>query len=161
MGFLERMSPQSFDAYLNCGILRHGCARAHREECNHSELIAFSCKERVLCPSCTAKRGHIFSETLNETILVPHPHVPSLVLPGVITPSGEYQELPEIDTELLTELSQEKVLNAFLERDLLSEDDVNLMRSWSHSGFNVWVGEDILTEEEEERLFVSRYLVLP
>lgn len=27
-----------------------------------------------------------------------HPHVHSLVLPGVITPSGEYQELPEIDT---------------------------------------------------------------
>ncbi len=30
-----------------------------------------------------------------------HPHVHSLVLPGVITPSGEYQELPEVDTELL------------------------------------------------------------
>ena len=40
-----------------------------------------------------------------------------------------YQELFEVDTELLTELFQEKVLNAFLERDLLSEDDVNLMRS--------------------------------
>ena len=46
-----------------------------------------------------------------------------------------------------------------LERDLLSEDDVNLMKSWQHSGFNVWLGEDILPEEKEERLFVSRYLV--
>lgn len=222
-GFLRSNVLESFDAYLNCGILRHGCARAHCEECNHSELIAFSCKERVLCPSCTAKRGHIFAQTLHETILLPrphkhlvftvpkrirpyfkydrklfkifyksawdawkwyvegnlpegtsgavmslhtagdllnfHPHVHSLVLPGVITPSGEYQELPEIDTELLAELFQEKVLNAFLERGLLSQDDVNLMKSWEHSGFNVWVGDDILPESEEERLFVSRYLV--
>ena len=34
---------------------------------------------------------------------------------GVITPSGEYQELPEIDTELLTELFQEKVLGGVRE----------------------------------------------
>lgn len=51
------------------------------------------------------------------------------------------------------------MLNAFLERDLLSEDDVNLMKSWQHSGFNVWLGADIMPEEKEERLFVSRYLV--
>lgn len=73
-GFLRGNVLDSFDAYLNCGILKHGCARAVCEECNHSELIAFSCKERVLCPSCSAKRSHIFAETLHEKILLPHPH---------------------------------------------------------------------------------------
>ena len=29
----------AFDAYLNCGILLHGCARAECEKCDHSELI--------------------------------------------------------------------------------------------------------------------------
>lgn len=73
-GFLRKNVLESFDAYLNCGILKHGCARAVCEECNHSELIAFSCKERVLCPSCSAKRSHIFAETVHEQILLPHPH---------------------------------------------------------------------------------------
>ena len=73
-GFLRKNVLESFDAYLNCGILKHGCARAVCEECHHSELIAFSCKERVLCPSCSAKRSHIFAETLHDKILSPHPH---------------------------------------------------------------------------------------
>ena len=73
-GFLRKNVLESFDAFLNCGILKHGCARAVCEECDHSELIAFSCKERVLCPSCSAKRSHIFAETLHEKILLSHPH---------------------------------------------------------------------------------------
>ena len=73
-GFLKSHVLESFDSYLNCGILRHGCARAVCENCDHSELIAFSCKRRLLCPSCGAKRGHIFAETLDETILLSYPH---------------------------------------------------------------------------------------
>ena len=45
-----------------------------------------------------------------------HPHVHSLVLPGVVTQSGEYQELPEIDTELLGLLLPTSLL--FLEINL-------------------------------------------
>ena len=32
------------------------------------------------------------------------------------------------------------------------------MNSWQHSGFRVWLGDDILPEEDEKRLFISRYL---
>ena len=64
----------AFDAYLNCGILLHGCARAECEKCDHSELIAFSCKRRNLCPSCDAKRALIFGEHLHERVLLPYEH---------------------------------------------------------------------------------------
>lgn len=64
----------AFDAYLNCGILLHGCARAECEKCDHSELIAFSCKRRNLCPSCDAKRALIFGEHLHENVLLPYEH---------------------------------------------------------------------------------------
>jgi hypothetical protein len=222
-GFLRGNVLESFDAYLNCGILRHGCARAVCEECNHSELIAFSCKERVVCPSCSAKRSHIFAETLHENILLPHPHkhvvftIPkrlrpyfkydrsllkllykagwkawrdyaegvhaegtpagimslhtagdlinfhphlhALLLPGVIDSYGNYLEIAEIDQELLCEYFSEEVFEMFLERELLSEEDVLLMKSWKHSGFSVWFGEDILPEAKEQRLFTGRYLV--
>lgn len=64
----------AFDAYLNCGILLHGCARVECEKCDHSELIAFSCKRRNLCPSCDAKRALLFGEHLHENVLQPFDH---------------------------------------------------------------------------------------
>ena len=32
------------------------------------------------------------------------------------------------------------------------------MKTWKHSGFKVWLGEDICHENQEQRLFISRYL---
>ena len=42
-GALRHEVLEAVDAYLNCGILAHGCARTYCEKCHHSELIAFSC----------------------------------------------------------------------------------------------------------------------
>jgi len=73
-GCLRREVLGALDAYLNCGILLHGCARAVCEKCHHSELIQFSCKRRHLCPSCDAKRALLFAEHLHENVLLPYPH---------------------------------------------------------------------------------------
>ncbi len=35
---------RDFRAYLRCGILAHGLARARCDDCGHERLIAFSCK---------------------------------------------------------------------------------------------------------------------
>jgi len=40
--------------YLDCGILDHGLARIGCPECKKELLLAFSCKGRCLCPSCSA-----------------------------------------------------------------------------------------------------------
>ena len=39
---------QALDQFLECGILVHGCAKAEctNPECDHAEIIAFSCKRR-------------------------------------------------------------------------------------------------------------------
>jgi hypothetical protein len=42
--------------YLTCGILAHGFARARCAGCGHDFLVAFSCKGRGICPSCTTRR---------------------------------------------------------------------------------------------------------
>lgn len=74
-GVLRDEARESFERYLSCGILKHGCARAEcqNRECRHSELIAFSCKCRCLCPSCSAKRATLFAENLVEKVLLPYP----------------------------------------------------------------------------------------
>lgn len=76
-GILRDEVLRAFDRYLDCGILKHGCALAccENEHCNHSMLIAFSCKRRGICPSCQAKRGVLFAENLHENVLLPQPHL--------------------------------------------------------------------------------------
>jgi hypothetical protein len=47
---------RAFRRFLECGILVFGFARARCDKCGHDFLIAFSCKERGVCPSCNARR---------------------------------------------------------------------------------------------------------
>ena len=35
---------------------------------------------------------------------------------------------------------------------------LKVVKSWEHSGFRVWIGNEIHPEDEEKRLFISRYL---
>ena len=52
MGYgLPTWVENDFRAYLRCGILAHGFARARCEDCGHERLIPFSCKGRGICPS--------------------------------------------------------------------------------------------------------------
>jgi len=76
-GALRNEVLSALDSYLNCGLLEHGAARVYCDSCKHSLLIAFSCKKRGVCPSCSSKRAvkfaeHLFSEVLED---VPTRHV--------------------------------------------------------------------------------------
>src|SRR5664280_1878100 len=42
--------------YLECGLLQHGFAKAVCKQCSRTILVAFSCKRRGACPSCSARR---------------------------------------------------------------------------------------------------------
>jgi len=47
---------KEFRQYLTCGILAHGFARIRCGDCHQERLLAFSCKGRGVCPSCTNRR---------------------------------------------------------------------------------------------------------
>jgi hypothetical protein len=63
----------AFHAYLCCGILAHGFARAYCSACGHDFLIAFSCKGRDICPSCAARRMVETAAHLTDQVM---PRVP-------------------------------------------------------------------------------------
>jgi len=44
---------RDFRAYLRCGILAHGFARAHCDACGHERLVAFRCKGAARAPAAT------------------------------------------------------------------------------------------------------------
>ena len=54
-GGLPRFIEKTFRRYLTCGIAEHGFIRCHCDHCGHDDIVAFSCKLRGLCPSCTAR----------------------------------------------------------------------------------------------------------
>jgi hypothetical protein len=53
---LPRYVERELAEYLRCGILAHGFARVRCTTCHDEIVVAFSCKRRGLCPSCTARR---------------------------------------------------------------------------------------------------------
>jgi hypothetical protein len=56
-------------AYLRCGLLQHGFARFACKSCGTERLVAYSCKNRGLCPSCIAKRSALTAAHLTDAVL--------------------------------------------------------------------------------------------
>ncbi len=70
---LPRYVVEEFRAYLRCGVLAHGFARARCVGCGHDMFVAFSCKLRGVCPSCGGRR---MSETAAKLVDRVLPAVP-------------------------------------------------------------------------------------
>jgi hypothetical protein len=68
-GFVKR----EFEAYLRCGILRHGFTRLRCANCACEHLLPFSCKRRGFCPSCGGRRMAERAAPLVDEVL---PRVP-------------------------------------------------------------------------------------
>ena len=70
---LPRHVEKEMRAYLECGILAYGFVRVRCEECGHSRAVAFSCKKRGFCTSCTGRRMADTAARLVDDVL---PRVP-------------------------------------------------------------------------------------
>ena len=62
-----------FEKFLKCGIPEHGFIRTYCYHCKHSGIVAFSCKKRGFCPSCTARRmndeaAHLVDHVLPQDV---------------------------------------------------------------------------------------------
>ena len=70
---LPRFVVGEFERYLACGILANGFARVRCASCASEFLVAFSCKGRGFCPSCTTRRMQGTAAHLIDHVL---PRVP-------------------------------------------------------------------------------------
>ena len=68
---LPRQVDKELDAFLECGQLYRGFARVVCRRCREEHVVAFSCKNRGICPSCTARRMHDTAAHLVDRVL-PH-----------------------------------------------------------------------------------------
>jgi ribosomal protein S27E len=59
--------------FLKCGDLREGFARVRCPDCRHEFFVAFSCKQRCVCPSCHQKRSLTTAQRIAEEVSAPVP----------------------------------------------------------------------------------------
>jgi len=60
---------REFKKYLTCENLAFGMARFHCSLSQKDKLVAFSCKGRTLCPSCTGRRMSDTAKHLIEEVI--------------------------------------------------------------------------------------------
>jgi ribosomal protein S27E len=70
---LPKYVVRAFKEYLRCGLLEHGFLRVRCESCRKDRLVAFSCRQRGVCPSCSARVMCNTAAHLTDRVL---PNVP-------------------------------------------------------------------------------------
>ena len=66
---LPRHVDKELDGFLQCGLLNQGFARVLCSRCREEHLVAFSCKNRAICPSCTGRRMADTAAALVDRVL--------------------------------------------------------------------------------------------
>jgi hypothetical protein len=70
---LPKYVARAFHDFLRCGLLEFGFLRVHCESCRKDRLVAFSCRQRGVCPSCAARVMCNTAAHLTDRVL---PNVP-------------------------------------------------------------------------------------
>ena len=97
---LPRYVIKAFRAYLQCGRMERGFVRL-RCDCGQERLLAFSCKQRAPCPSCSARRMAEQAAHLVDRVL---PNVP--VRQWVLTLPWEIRLLAAVRPEVLSAMAR-------------------------------------------------------
>jgi len=68
-GGVPRFVVRAMQRYLGCGDFSRGFVRVKCNSCKLEMRVAFSCKERSICPSCAARRASLTAAHLVEKVL--------------------------------------------------------------------------------------------
>jgi len=66
-----------------------------------------------------------------------NPHIHAIVTRGVFLANGQWHPIPYVDTHKAELAFRHKLLRLLRDRDLISEERIDLLLSWRHSGFNI------------------------
>ena len=90
-----------------------------------------------------------------------HPHAHAVVPRGGWVACGEWVPVPYLDALAAERLFRHKVLSFLKQEGLLSEERIELLLSWRHSGFSVDMSVKVEPEDENAVERVARYILRP
>jgi len=88
-----------------------------------------------------------------------HPHLHILVSDGCFHKNGMFTVSPTIDKKALEQLFRHKVLKMLLTKGKITQDMINLLDKWRHTGFNVFCGRRILPCQKKSMENLARYII--
>ena len=86
-------------------------------------------------------------------------HLHVLASDGCFYGQGMFRVAPRFETKQLEEIFRHKVFKMLLSKGKITEDLVNMLMSWRHSGFNVFSGPRIQPGDEEAMENLARYII--
>ena len=119
-GFWQGSWDEAVAHYLDCGVWNAGFARVRCDTCQHEMLVAFSCKQRELCPSCSAKRGSELAAFLADHVLEDVAHAQWVfTIPKMLRPVFfRKRELRGVLARLASQTVRDLMASAVAEPDL-------------------------------------------
>jgi hypothetical protein len=115
-----------------------------------------------------------FQETVSEEGAVPgvviaiqsfgdflgfNPHLHILCTDGCFYGEGVFRVAPYFHTKPLEEIFRHKVFKVLLSRGIITQDLVNMLLSWRHSGFNVFCVPRIYPKDKNAMEKLARYII--
>ena len=87
-----------------------------------------------------------------------HPHAHSYTSLGVFTRDGVFHAVPDdLDFAPLEGLFREELFRVLLKKEKITEERIELLRSWRHSGFNVDSSRKV---DQGDRLALEQLLIV-
>jgi hypothetical protein len=88
-----------------------------------------------------------------------NPHLHCIVSRGVWRVDGQWIPVPYIDTHAAEILFREKLFRLLQEHDLLSDERIQILRSWRRSGFSIDNDVYLYPSDSQSLEILSRYIV--
>ena len=134
----------------------------HRELLRDLSRLAYQTIQELMAEAVDdpkARPGVVAVPQTFGSLINTHPHIHCLVSRGVWNAQGEWTPVPYIDTLSAEKLFAHKVLHLLKSKSLLSEERIELLRSFPHSGFSVDTSVTVWPDDTAGLERLARYLL--
>ena len=114
---------------------------------------------REAVPQGDAMPGAVIAIQTFGDLLGFNPHCHVLCTDGCFDEKALFRVAPRFGSEGLKAIFEHKVFRMLLSKGKITPDLITLLRSWRHSGFQVYAGPRIQPGEEEGMEHLARYII--
>jgi len=101
----------------------------------------------------------VATQTFGENPESFHPHLHVLVADGVFSSDGSFVLAPNFHAGQLQEIFRHKVLKMLLAKGLITQERIEMMAGWRHSGFHVHCGPPIDADDKQAMETLAEYIL--
>jgi len=134
----------------------------NRELLSHLARLAYETLQELMAEVVVdeqARPGVVAVPQSFGSLVNPHPHVHCLASRGVFYPNGQWTPVPYIDLKAAEKLWAHKVLRLLRQKGFLSNERIDLLASFRHSGFSVDATPTVWPSDATGIERIGRYLL--